>query len=125
MIHPVRCAAGALSPLLAFLSQPQRHGEIAMACVDVVLGESDPTPEVVVLNERAFAWRFGASHDGYYRRGTGTVYVSSRRDGTILAYELAHHAQLATGGRIDEAHAEQAARRGDDDTSLRYALRPR
>lgn len=124
-----RC--GGLALLLAAgllggcLGTPMRPGAIAMRCINAVLEADLPPPQVVVLSEREFARRFGAGYDGYYRGGERTVYLSSGRDGTILAHELAHHVQVASGGRIHEGHAESVARQCDHDRSLRYALRPR
>lgn len=115
----------ALAGLGGCLGTPLQPGEIAMRCINAVMETELPPPEVVVLSEREFARRFGARYDGYYRGGERRVYLSSGRDGSVLAHELAHHLQVAAGGRIDEAQAGEVARRCDHDRSLRYGLRPR
>jgi hypothetical protein len=94
-------------------SQPQTagpdYGKATLACVNALLNTSVAMPEIVVLKRSDFAARFGAEFDGYYVGREQRVYLSSRRDGTLLAHELAHHARVVSGGVIDEPEAENAA----------------
>lgn len=85
------------------------YGKATLACVNALLKTSVTMPEIVVLKRSDFAARFGAELDGYYVGREQRVYLSSRRDGTLLAHELAHHARVASGGVIDEPEAENAA----------------
>ncbi len=97
----------------ATTSAPQKaapsYGKATLACVNALLQTSVTMPEIVVLKRSDFAARFGAEFDGYYVGREQRVYLSSRRDGTLLAHELAHHARVASGGVIDEPEAENAA----------------
>lgn len=108
------------------LGQPTKPGMVTMNCVNTVLSTDAPLPTIVVLKNSDFGEQFGAQHNGAYtgrqvaaQDGTtvhvaenpgGTVYLSSRRDPSILPHELAHHARAYSGGTIDEAEAERAAR---------------
>ncbi len=90
------------------------YGQATMACVNALLNTSASLPDIVVMKRSDFAARFGAEFDGYYVGREQRVYLSSRRDGTLLAHELAHHARVVSGGIIDEPEAEQAAMQCQD-----------
>jgi len=110
------------------LGSPTTPGQQTMNCVNTVLNTDAPLPTIVQMKQSDFAAKFGGEHNGYFagntqlaaRDGaktvytadntTGTIYLSSRRDATILPHELAHHARVYAGGGIDEAEAERAGR---------------
>jgi hypothetical protein len=124
------CTLLASTTLLAgCFGQATKPGQITMNCINTVMGTEAPLPNIVLLKNSDFSERFGAEHSGYYARagqlaaaeggttvhqaaeGAGTVYLTSKRGQSMLAHELAHHAQVAAGGGIDEGEAEWAARR--------------
>lgn len=108
------------------VGQPKQPALITMNCVNTVLGTNAPLPTIVMLKQSDFAERFGGQYNGTFaarqlaaQDGTvvyaaddssGAIYLSSRRDASILPHELAHHARSHAGGAIDEAEAERAAR---------------
>lgn len=108
------------------LGQPMKPGMVTMNCVNTVLNTDAPLPTIVVMKNSDFGEQFGAQYNGKFtpqqvaaQDGStvytaenvgGTVYLSSRRDSSILPHELAHHARAYAGGTIDEAEAERAAR---------------
>lgn len=89
-------------------------GEHTLACVNELLDTDADMPEIVVMKRSDFSQRFGAQYDGYYVGSEQRIYLSSRRDGTLLAHELAHHVRVASGGAINEHEAEFAAMRCAD-----------
>lgn len=113
--------------LAGCLGKPMQPGQITMNCVNTVLNTDAPMPNIVVMKGSEFAATYGGQHNGKFAAipqvaatdgatvytaedTTGTIYLSSQRDATILPHELAHHARNYAGGAIDEAEAERAAR---------------
>jgi hypothetical protein len=127
-----RLASGSLTIVVSALllggclGKPIQPGQTTMNCVNTVLQTDAPLPNIVLLKNSDFAEQFGAQYNGAYtgrqlaaqdgktvytaENASSTVYLSSRRDATILPHELAHHARSYSGGAIDEAEAERAAR---------------
>jgi hypothetical protein len=108
------------------LGKPMQPGQMTMNCVNTVLQTDAPLPDIVVMKNSDFSEQFGAQYNGTFtgrqlaaqdgktvhtaENASGTVYLSSRRDPSVLPHELAHHARAHAGGAIDEAEAERAAR---------------